>query len=209
MNRRRFTLGIGGAIATGGAALGSGAFTQTDVDRSFDIAVEGDSTAYLSLSAGDITANTNAIDFDGGTQNNLLQVTLDETLGSADGSGVNANATTAIGAVDDMDSPTSVTDSAFQISNDGDREVLVSVDDDGAGIVELFVEGEWGANTASLGPAGATDQTTTIELFPTADDTVSPPEPKSANVVLLVRTPDDTSVADVDTVTITAEASDV
>ncbi len=53
MNRRNVLLGLGTIVAGGGAALGTGAFSSVEADRSATIEVADDSDAYLSLSGND------------------------------------------------------------------------------------------------------------------------------------------------------------
>lgn len=89
--KRRDLLAVGGAVLGGGTVLGTGAITQSEVTREGDIAVSGDSNAYLRLSQP--VNPTNAIPnlFDGRkdtvvtVKNQLsatvtgLQVNIDET----------------------------------------------------------------------------------------------------------------------------------
>ncbi|QCC59121.1 hypothetical protein DVR14_10980 [Natrinema thermotolerans] len=47
MNRRNVLLGLGTIVAGGGAALGSGAFSQAEAQRSVSVSLEGDSSGLL------------------------------------------------------------------------------------------------------------------------------------------------------------------
>lgn len=49
MRRRRFLAGVGGLTAAGGAALGTGAFTSVEAERSVSIGVADDSRAFLRM----------------------------------------------------------------------------------------------------------------------------------------------------------------
>ena len=49
MKRRRFLAGVGGLTAAGGAALGTGAFTSVEAERSVSIDVADDDRAFLRL----------------------------------------------------------------------------------------------------------------------------------------------------------------
>lgn len=49
MRRRRFLAGVGGLTAAGGAALGTGAFTGVEAERSVSIDVADDDRAFLRL----------------------------------------------------------------------------------------------------------------------------------------------------------------
>lgn len=50
MNRRNVLIGIGALVGGGGAALGSGAFSQAEADRTVDIDVVGDGAAVVNIS---------------------------------------------------------------------------------------------------------------------------------------------------------------
>lgn len=53
MQRRKFVIGAG-ALATGSAAaIGTGAFTQTNADREISVTVSGDASAYVGLEVND------------------------------------------------------------------------------------------------------------------------------------------------------------
>lgn len=49
MNRRRFLAGVGGLAAAGGAALGTGAFTSVEAERSVSVTTADDDRAFLQL----------------------------------------------------------------------------------------------------------------------------------------------------------------
>ena len=49
MKRRTAILGLGGLVASGGAAMGTGAFTSIEADRDVDVTVTGDLNSYLAL----------------------------------------------------------------------------------------------------------------------------------------------------------------
>lgn len=49
MNRRNVLIGIGALIGGGGAALGSGAFSQAEAQRTIDVQLEGDEDGVLQL----------------------------------------------------------------------------------------------------------------------------------------------------------------
>lgn len=98
MNRRNVLLGLGTVVAGGGAALGTGAFSQIDADRTASISVASDSTALLTLS--------------GDTTSQLIDET-DETLG-IDQDNINLEAKTTV-------------DQAIDIANNGGQEVSISV----------------------------------------------------------------------------------
>lgn len=49
MNRRNVIVGLGAIVAGGGAALGTGAFSSVEAERSVSISTEGDGAALLQL----------------------------------------------------------------------------------------------------------------------------------------------------------------
>jgi len=51
MNRRNFVAGLGALTAGGGAALGTGAFSSVEAERSVSVEVADDANAYLALEA--------------------------------------------------------------------------------------------------------------------------------------------------------------
>ncbi|AGB30265.1 hypothetical protein Natpe_0333 [Natrinema pellirubrum DSM 15624] len=53
MNRRNVLLGLGTIVAGGGAALGSGAFSQAEAQRSVSVSLEGDSSGLLRPTVND------------------------------------------------------------------------------------------------------------------------------------------------------------
>lgn len=56
MNRRNVLVGLGTIVAGGGAALGTGAFSSVEADRTASLSVADDSNALLTLS-GDTTSS--------------------------------------------------------------------------------------------------------------------------------------------------------
>jgi hypothetical protein len=49
MNRRNVLVGIGGTVIAGGAALGTGAFSQVEASRTVSVSTEGDADALLAF----------------------------------------------------------------------------------------------------------------------------------------------------------------
>ena len=49
MKRRTAILGLGGLVAGGGAAMGTGAFTSVEAERDVDVTVAGDLESYIAL----------------------------------------------------------------------------------------------------------------------------------------------------------------
>ena len=116
MNRRNVLVGLGTIVAGGGAALGTGAFSRVEADRTVDVTVAGDANAFVSLEANN-NLTTSAVSQNDGT----LAINLSD-LGS--GSGVNYNATTTVGTGDGA----GVDTHAFTITNNGGDPIDLSVD---------------------------------------------------------------------------------
>jgi hypothetical protein len=108
MNRRKFLAGIGSLAAASATAMGTGAFTSVDAERSVSVAVASDENAFLGLDTLDSSNSDEFVSLDGGT----LGIDISET--TAGGTGVNMNARTAF---DDM----------FQITNQGTQQAAVYI----------------------------------------------------------------------------------
>ncbi|SIR40340.1 hypothetical protein [Natronorubrum daqingense] len=113
MNRRNVLVGLGTIVAGGGAALGTGAFSTVEADRTIEVTTTGDADAYLGIEAyGEgseyVDDDDDEISFDFG--------------GEDDEEGLNENAVTRF-------------DNLITITNNGERdseniEVTISADDD-------------------------------------------------------------------------------
>ena len=129
-----------GSLAAGGAAaMGTGAFTSVNAERTVDVEIAGDANAYLGLtraseedgdSGAGQEANAEYVEYDNGE----LKLVFDQ---------LNDNATTKF-------------DDLFDIVNNGTQDVYVANDDsqlpsgvqvyaeNGAGPDSAFVDTEWG-----------------------------------------------------------------
>jgi hypothetical protein len=113
MDRRKFVIGAGSLAAGGAAALGTGAFSSVEANRTLDIAVKGDASSYLRMVEGpnenvaedvvDITSGTVELDFNG------------DAAGDTDNGGLNQNAVTQFANV-------------LTVENQGTTEVIFGVD---------------------------------------------------------------------------------
>ncbi|MCW8172255.1 hypothetical protein D8S78_05470 [Natrialba swarupiae] len=65
MNRRNVLIGLGTIVAGGGAALGTGAFSTVEADRTVDLSTTGDGSALLALDDGGSELVTVTDDGDG------------------------------------------------------------------------------------------------------------------------------------------------
>jgi len=101
MNRRNVLIGLGTVAAGGGAALGTGAFSQVTADRSVTVETSGDAAgALLGLSAG--TGTTGIVSTEGSGEG--------ETIIQFNESNLNGDATTTWSQ-------------ALQVTNNGDDDV--------------------------------------------------------------------------------------
>jgi hypothetical protein len=94
MQRRKFIAGMGSLAAAGAAGIGTGAFTSVEADRTVDVEVADDSSAYLRIVAQDTPNGNEYVDDSGGTVS--LDITGDDDSATNIGSGLNDNATTII-----------------------------------------------------------------------------------------------------------------
>jgi hypothetical protein len=127
MQRRKLLTAMGSLAAGGAAAMGTGAFTSVEADRSVSVEVAGDKQAYLGIQAVNSSPNSAYVEKSDGT------VSLDFSGTDGDGSslssgadGFNSNATTQI-------------DDLLAVKNQGTQEVGFYVDITGAGAGEDFV----------------------------------------------------------------------
>ncbi|WP_135822767.1 hypothetical protein [Halostella litorea] len=125
MNRRNVLIGLGTAVVGGGAAFGSGAFSQVEADRTVSINTADDSNALLQLS---IDGNYSGLSNTGGDQIQL------------DISSLNENAITTF-------------DSALTIRNAGSNEVNVKVSNMPDALSFEYGDGNGGTNKLSDTPA--------------------------------------------------------
>jgi hypothetical protein len=136
MQRRKFLAGIGSLAAGSAAAIGTGAFTSVSADRSMTVSTSGDESAYLALEAGDADGVDEYVT---GSDGGQLEISLD---GNGEGSGVNMDARTVIGDIDEYES-----EYAFSVTNKGTQGVNLSFSYD-------FEDASW----VEEGPYAASDQ---------------------------------------------------
>ena len=137
MNRRNVLIGLGAVAAGGGAALGTGAFSSVEADRTVNISTAGDSSALLSLTLD--TASYNGLSdtsgSDSGPNNeNTIQIDLES---------INDNAVTTF-------------DDALIIENNGNNSVDLSINDDSLNGVTFTLND----SSVKADAADDTDQTT-------------------------------------------------
>jgi hypothetical protein len=91
MQRRKLLAAMGSIAAGGAAAMGTGAFTSVSADRSLEVEVAGDASAFLALKPQPNSDNASAyVDVSGDT------VSIDVSSTNAGGEGANQNAYTVI-----------------------------------------------------------------------------------------------------------------
>ena len=110
MQRRKLLAGMGSLAAGSAAAMGTGAFTETSVDRAVTVQVANDAAGYLGLSDVDSSPNSQFVSQDG--SNGELAIDVDDSGNG--GSGVNLNSHTRI-------------DDLFKITNQGTQTVYASI----------------------------------------------------------------------------------
>lgn len=100
LNRRNTLIGLGTIVAGGGAALGTGAFSTVEADRTVDVSTAGDNEALLGL---EILSDT--LEGEDGD-------TIEFELGN-----LNLNGQTEF-------------DGAFEITNSGEDSITVTIEDE-------------------------------------------------------------------------------
>ena len=83
MNRRNVLIGLGAVAAGGGAALGTGAFSQVQADRTVNVGVSNDAGALLQISEGAGASGVVGLESDSGDGNASI-ITFDEQNLNAD-----------------------------------------------------------------------------------------------------------------------------
>ena len=161
MDRRKFIAAMGSLAAGGAAAMGTGAFTSVEADRTLSVDVAGDASAFLSISKatdsdGDVYPNAQEyVDIDQTTGEVSLDFTQADDTSGASASGVNSDAKT-------------IFDNLLDITNNGTQEVELSVDSDliasQGGYLGIYAEntlGDGGSDNSGLSSSD-TSQTVTL-----------------------------------------------
>lgn len=118
MNRRQFVIGLGATVAGGGAALGTGAFTSVDADRTANVAVAEEDQAYLGITASG--TDNGAFATNEGSAGNVIQLDFNESI---------ADLTNPEGGVGVGQSSVYEFDDVFRIENRGTQTVYVNISD--------------------------------------------------------------------------------
>ena len=189
MNRRNVLVGLGTIVAGGGAALGTGAFSSVEADRTVNVNVAGDSSAFLQFdpSVSGYAENTEG----------TLQINLDAN-GPSSGSGLNANATTTIdplvNAGNESDGGIDLyikTDDSNATVNEGaaiENTVLYSSDGSEAGTIEFIFK----------------DSSDAVIVSSDGTNSVNITQGRSENISLKINVPE-MDTTDIDTSTLLSE----
>jgi hypothetical protein len=156
MERRKFVVGLGALASGSAAAVGTGAFTSVEANRTVNVNVADDTNAYVGLRA---TSDPNG-QFASGSGSDEMIVDFDDSDNG--GSGVNPDAET-------------VFEEVFQIENQGTQNVEVDLSSSGSPSItiqdpgDLDVDGISGDGVAAAlstdeDSDGNTDTDGTVEL---------------------------------------------
>lgn len=201
MQRRKFLTSVGALTAGSAAAMGTGAFTSVDAQRSVSVSVAGDAGAYLGMSAVNATNGAYAdesgddgrltINFDSISENSQ-----DNTV-STGGSGVNPNSKT-------------VAEDVFRVTNQGTQAVEVDLADGDNGNTAINT-----SNPTSPGPgtdavyiyfnSGGASSITSGNYTDANDAELDPGDVIQVDVVITTGT--DTSFPTLNNLDLTATAS--
>ena len=158
MERRKFLIGTGALASGSAAAVGTGAFTSVEADRSIAIETAGDANAFLSFEKatdGSDNVYPNAQEYVELTEDNTLSLDFtqsDDTQGAA--SGINKNAKSTF-------------DNLFDIQNNGTQDVVLSVESDliasQGGFLVIYADNSQGDSSDNTGLSDVdSGQTTTL-----------------------------------------------
>ncbi|PGF16286.1 hypothetical protein CP556_09265 [Natrinema sp. CBA1119] len=117
MNRRNVLVGLGTIVAGGGAALGTGAFSSVEADRTVTVSTSGDSSAYIGISVDGSYATDNG----GG---DAVEVNLGDSYNDSATTRINGVLTLENNAADSGDVLVSLGDSSAH-----DNSTTIGVDD--------------------------------------------------------------------------------
>ncbi|WP_255192303.1 hypothetical protein [Natronobeatus ordinarius] len=148
MNRRNVLVGIGAIVAGGGAALGTGAFSQVEATRTVSVETAGDADAFLALTAVD-----GAEDYVNEPEDGQIEIDIG---GGEDG--VNQNAVTTFNEL-------------VEITNNGTNQVTsIDLELEGDGAEVLTVVGDEGFDTLTMGAGDSVTFGLEIDLVEQGND---------------------------------------
>jgi len=122
MQRRKFVAGLGSLAAAGAAGIGTGAFTQASASRAVNAEIAADESSFLQLSANASTLDNG--EYAAGTSDGKLALQFDSDAGvGGDG----------LGAASEY-----YFDNVFEIVNQGDDQVRITIDKSGMDNPDAF-----------------------------------------------------------------------
>lgn len=169
MDRRKFLIGAGSLAAGGAAAMGSGAFTTAEADRTVSVNVAADSSGFVEIEA--LSSN-----YASGTGEGQLELDFnsDSGLGTFDGQGKGLNADSVFNFSE-----------VFAVRNigQGDGYFIIEISDFNVESIELTAAGTGNSLSegTSLRAADYTDPNNTPKLL----------QPGDANVDITIETKGD------------------
>lgn len=167
MNRRNVLVGLGTIVAGGGAALGTGAFSSVEADRTVSVETAGDGSAFLQLSGdGEYITNDNS----GELTLNLGQVN--------NGDGFNENAKTVVNDIVTVTNNAADGEDITVGFNDGgtppEASATVNLDDsNGAALADItfYFGSENSQSTETIGSNSSSTETTMGVIVDTRNPT--------------------------------------
>jgi hypothetical protein len=171
MNRRQALIGIGTLAVGSGAALGSGAFTSVEANRTVDVQTEGDASAYLQL-----TGQGNYVADNSGSSGEL---TLD--LGAVGGSGFNENAVTKVADIVEVKANPQDSSSTVNVGfgTGGSQAAKYTVGIASKGVVTFYISTSTGFTDSGTGSVDVVSNTGHIDAK--IDTSVSPDDSQDNN----------------------------
>ncbi|MDR5673202.1 hypothetical protein RH858_08575 [Halalkaliarchaeum sp. AArc-GB] len=147
MERRKFVIGMGSLAAGGAAAMGSGAFSTVEADRTVSVSTANDADAYLGL-----TGDDDYVTDDSGTGALTIDLGGPDNIGDGDGDGFNHDAYTLVEGVVTVENQSTADEIlvGFDRGEDGEnyRDVKIRLDNAG---VRLSFKG-WPEGYRNLAP---------------------------------------------------------
>ena len=120
LNRRNTIIGLGAIVAGGGAALGTGAFTSVEAERTVSVETAGDADAFLGLTAA------RDDQFVSEEEDGVITI----TLGEENGTGVNQDATSTFEDIVEITNNGTQEIELIQFTVDEEEEVLTVIPDE-------------------------------------------------------------------------------
>ena len=154
MNRRNVLIGLGTVAAGGGAALGTGAFSQVEADRTVNVTTSDDASALLAFS---VDTSYNGISDDSGTAD-----------------GTNDQNIVQIDLVDINDEATTTFDAALTVTNNGSEQVTLTASTVPTGLTFSGPNNDFSGGGETITTGGSVDIDISVDTTETiSGDTVT------------------------------------